>query len=439
MRFIIYRNSVLASFLSIFGTGLAAMGVFTLFEDFSTENLMIAIPAAAIGIGLNILANIISKRKEQKKRAKAGGSAAAGSAPSAQTAQSGGYSAAGYVHSAQTAQSSGYTAQSGGYSAQHAPVYQAPAAQARPVKKRCAAAAILFLLTALLEFVSLYMRNAQDPWFTLNSEEVALVAMGALLMIAALRSRHIQQVSILNIFGFLGFTLGSVDVALCAYQAYGTGGYATSNSIYYAVFAAPALKAAAYLLMALFALLATRKIKAHCGGVVRWLWWIPLLALALAYSKEISDSEVLWRLRQVASRRSGFMGLQFYTRPELLHVYAIVLQVLAVLLTGLYFCGLCRKTDAVYNQGNYVPPVQPQPEMRYAAPEPPQPEMRYAAPEPPQPEMRYAAPEPPQPEPAPRASDVDVQKQIQAYRDLLDCGILSQEEYDSKVSELTRG
>lgn len=121
------------------------------------------------------------------------------------------------------------------------------------------------------------------------------------------------------------------------------------------------------------------------------------------------------------------MGLQFYTRPELLHVYAIVLQVLAVLLTGLYFCGLCRKTDAVYNQGSYVPPVQPQPEPRYAAPEPPQPE------------MRYAAPEPPQPEPAPRASDVDVQKQIQAYRDLLDCGILSQEEYDSKVSELTRG
>ena len=425
MHFIIYRNSVLASFLSIFGTGLAAMGVFTLFEDFSMENLMIAIPAAAIGIVLNILANIISKRKEQKKRAKAGGSAATGSARSAQTAQSGGSSAAGYAPSAQTAQSGGYsaagyapsaqTAQSGGYSAQHAPVYQAPAAQARPVKKRCAAAAILFLLTALLEFVSLYMRNAQDPWFTLNSEEVALVAMGALLMIAALRSRHIQQVSILNIFGFLGFTLGSVDVALLAYRAYGTGGYATSGSIYYAVFAAPALKAAAYLLMALFALLATRKIKAHCGGVVRWLWWIPLLALALAYSKEIADSEVLWRLRQVASRRGGFMGLQFYTRPELLHVYAIVLQVLAVLLTGLYFCGLCRKTDAVYNQGSYVPPVQPQPEMR------------------------YAAPEPPRPEPAPRASDADVQKQIQAYRDLLDCGILSQEEYDSKVRELTRG
>ena len=403
MRFIIYKNSVLASFLSIFGTGLAAMGVFTLVNDFNMENLMIAIPAAAIGIVLNLLASAISKRKEQKKRAKAGGSAAAGSAPSAQTAQS------------------------GGYSAQHAPVYQAPAAQARPVKKRCVAAAILFLLTALLEFVSLYMRNAQDSWFMLNSEEVALVAMGALLMIAALRSRHIQQVSILNIFGFLGLTLGSVDVALCAYRAYGTVGYATSSSIYYAVFAAPALKEAAYLLMALFALLATRKIKAHCGGVVRWLWWIPLLALALAYSKEIADSEVLWRLRQVASRRGGFMGLQFYTRPELLHVYAIVLQVLAVLLTGLYFCGLCRRTDVVYNQGSYVPPVQPQPEPRYAAPEPPQPE------------MRYAAPEPPQPEPAPRASYVDVQKQIQAYRDLLDCGILSQEEYDSKVRELTRG
>ena len=416
MRFIIYRNSVLASFLSIFVTGLAAMGVFTLIEDFNSENLMIAIPAVAIGIGLNVLASFISKRKEQRKRARAAGSAAAGS-----------------VHYAQTAQSSGSAAR-------YAPVHQAPVAQSRPVKKRCTAAAILFLLTALLEFVSLYMLYASwDPYHMLTSEEVALVAMGALLMIAALRSRHIQQVSILNILGFLGLTLGSVEVALNAYRAYGTGGYATSSAIHYAVAAAPALKAAAFLLMALFALLSTRKIKAHCGGVVRWLWWLPLLPLALAYSKEISDSEVLWRLRQVASRRSGFMGLQFYTRPELLHVYAIVLQVLAVLLTGLYFCGLCRKTDAVYNQGSYVPPVQPQPEMRYAAPEPPQPEMRYAAPEPPQPEMRYAAPEPPQPEPAPRASDADVQKQIQAYRDLLDCGILSQEEYDSKVRELTRG
>ena len=64
MRFIIYRNSVLASFLSIFGTGLAAMGVFTLIEDFNSENLMIAIPAVAIGIGLNVLASFISKRKE---------------------------------------------------------------------------------------------------------------------------------------------------------------------------------------------------------------------------------------------------------------------------------------------------------------------------------------------------------------------------------------
>lgn len=426
MRFIIYRNSVLASFLSIFGTGLAAMGVFTLIEDFNSENLMIAIPAVAIGIGLNVLASFISKRKEQRKRARAAGSAAAGSVRYAQTAQSAGTAAAGSVHYAQTAQSSGSAAR-------YAPVHQAPVAQSRPVKKRCTAAAILFLLTALLEFVSLYMLyTSWDPYHMLTSEELALVAMGALLMIAALRSRHIQQVSILNILGFLGLTLGSVEVALNAYRAYGTGGYTTDSAIHYAVAAAPALKAAAFLLMALFALLSTRKIKAHCGGVVRWLWWLPLLPLVLACSKEITDRDVLWGLRQAASHYSGFMGLKFFVRPELLHVYAIALQVLAVLLSGLYFCGLCRRTDAVCDQGSYAPLVQEPPVQ-------PQPEMRYAAPEPPQPEMRYAAPEPPQPEPAPRASDADVQKQIQAYRDLLDCGILSQEEYDSKVRELTRG
>ena len=424
MRFIIYRNSVLASFLSIFGTGLAAMGVFTLIEDFNSENLMIAIPAVAIGIVLNVLASFISNRKEQRKRAKAAGTAAAGSVRNAQTAQAGGAYAAG--------SGSTQTSQAGGAYAQHAPVHQAPVAQSRPVKKRCTAAAILFLLTALLEFVSLYTLYARGSYHMLTSEEAALVVMGALLMIAALRSRHIQQVSILNILGFLGLTLGSVDFALLAYRAYGTGGYTSSGGIHYAMVAAPALKAAAFLLMALFALLSTRKIKAHCGGVVRWLWWLPLLPLVLACSKEISDRDVLRSLLQVASHHSGFMGLKFYVRPELLHVYAIALQVLAVLLSGLYFCGLCRRTDAVCDQGSYAPPVQEPPVQ-------PQPEMRHAAPEPPQPEMRYADPEPPRPEPAPRANAADVQKQIQAYRDLLDCGILSQEEYDSKVRELTRG
>lgn len=38
----------------------------------------------------------------------------------------------------------------------------------------------------------------------------------------------------------------------------------------------------------------------------------------------------------------------------------------------------------------------------------------------------------------PDPNDQDVQKQIQAYKDLLDCGILTQEECEQKIRELTQ-
>lgn len=56
-----------------------------------------------------------------------------------------------------------------------------------------------------------------------------------------------------------------------------------------------------------------------------------------------------------------------------------------------------------------------------------------------QPEPRHTAPEPqPQMKTAPKADDLEVQKKIQAYKDLLDCGILTQEECEEKIRELTQ-
>ena len=56
-----------------------------------------------------------------------------------------------------------------------------------------------------------------------------------------------------------------------------------------------------------------------------------------------------------------------------------------------------------------------------------------------QPAPHYTAPESVRrPGPTPRASEADVQKQIQAYKDLLDCGILTREECAQQVRELTR-
>ena len=52
----------------------------------------------------------------------------------------------------------------------------------------------------------------------------------------------------------------------------------------------------------------------------------------------------------------------------------------------------------------------------------------------PQPEFHYTAPEP-QKQPR-KTSQQDVQKKIQAYKDLLELGILSQEEYEQKIHDL---
>ena len=406
MRFVIYRNSVLATICSMFGAVSVVMGVTAVISG--ELGILPAIGVIAFGIGLMLLAGVISNHKEKKKQAKAAQARAAATG-------------AGYTQTRQTA----YTAQ-GAYTAQ--PTAMGASAEPMVPEKRVnissVFAGLFFLLAALLEFIVLRIYLSQMPNLMLNSEQVAMVSMGALMAIAALRTRHIQQVSVLYIIGFLGLALGSLDVALNAYRVHGSGGYTTAGGIHYAVFATPALKVAAYFLLGIFALLSTRKIKESCGCIVRWLWFVPMLALALALTKEISDDEALWRIMQVFSRRGGIPGLRGLTHPALLHAYAVVLLGLAVFISGFCFQRLCRKRAVEYTQPEpqsaYVPPVQETPVQ-------------------PQPEPRYVAPEPPkQPEPAPKANDPDVLKQIQAYKDLLDCGILTREECEQKIRELTQ-
>ncbi len=401
MRFVIYKNSILATFCSMFGAAFIVMAVTSMVSG--ELGILPGIGVIAAGLGLMFLAGYISERKAKKQREKA--RAAASNPGGTQSRQA-----------AQTAQFSTYTAQA-------ATVYPSEV-RGKPVKKSAAFAGAFFLLAAMLEFIVLRIYLSQTPYFMLNSEQVAMVSMGALLTIAAFRTRHIQQVSVLYIIGFLGLTLGSVDVALNAYRAYGFDGYATGEGIYYAVVAAPALKAAAHFLMCVFALLSTRRIKESCGGIVRWLWFVPILLLILGYTKEIADDQSLWLFCHRLTQRSGFPGLKPLVHPLLLHVYAIAFLVLAVFLAGFCFQRLCRKRAVVY--------TRPEPQSAYAPP-------MQETPVQPQPEPRYVAPEPPkQPEPAPKTNDQDVQKQIQAYKDLLDCGILTQEECEQKIRELTQ-
>ena len=392
MRFVIYKNSVLATICSMFGAAFIVMAVTSMVSG--ELGILPGIGVIAAALGFMWLGDFISTKKAERKLKKAQqATAAAASSPTANYAQP----------------------------QQSAPVasYAASAVQGKRVNISAVFAAILFLLAALLEFIVLSDTFSHIPNYQMNSNQVSMVSMGLLMAIAALRSRHIQQVSVLFILCFLGLALGNLDVALIAYRNFGSGRHP--------LYVMSALKAAAYFLLALFALLSTRKIKESCGGIVRWLWFVPMLPLVLGVAMEILSNDSFWTTIRVFARLGTFPGLQGLTRPSLLQVYAVVLLALAVFISGFCFHRLCRKDAAVYTQSEpqpvyYAPPVQPAQ---------PQPEPVYSAPEPPR--------QPVQPQAAPKANDPDVLKQVQAYKDLLDCGILSQEEYDQKVRELTRG
>ena len=388
MRFVIYKNSILATFCSMFGAAFIVMAVTSMVSG--ELGILPGIGVIAAALGFMWLGDIISTKKAQRKRKKAQQAAtAAASSPTASYAQP----------------------------QQSAPVasHAASAVQGKRVNISAVFAAILFLLAALLEFIVLSDTFSHIPNYQMNSNQVSMVSMGLLMAIAALRSRHIQQVSVLFILCFLGLALGNLDVALIAYRNFGSGRHP--------LYVMSALKAAAYFLLALFALLSTRKIKESCGGIVRWLWFVPMLPLVLGVAMEILCNDSFWTTIRVFARLGTFPGLKGLTRPSLLQVYAVVLLALAVFISGFCFHRLCRKDAAVYTQSEpqpvyYAPPVQPAQ---------------------PQPEPVYSAPEPPkQPEPAPKTNDQDVQKQIQAYKDLLDCGILTQEECEQKIRELTQ-
>ena len=388
MRFVIYKNSVLATICSMFGAAFIVMAVTSMVSG--ELGILPGIGVIAAALGFMWLGDIISTKKAERKRKKAQQAAtAAVSSPTASYAQP----------------------------QQSAPVasYAASAVQGKRVNISAVFAAILFLLAALLEFIVLSDIFSHIPNDPMNLYRVSMVSMGMLMAIAALRSRHIQQVSVLFILCFLGLALGNLDVALIAYRNFGSGRHP--------LYVMSALKAAAYFLLALFALLSTRKIKESCGGIVRWLWFVPMLPLVLGVAMEIRFNASFWTTIRVFARLGTFPGLKGLTRPSLLQVYAVVLLALAVFISGFCFHRLCRKDAAVYTQSEpqpvyYAPPVQPAQ---------------------PQPEPVYSAPEPPkQPEPAPKTNDQDVQKQIQAYKDLLDCGILTQEECEQKIRELTQ-
>ena len=256
--YFLYKNSVLATLCSIFGSALGILAIGAMSEG--ELNILSGIAAIALGVSLMFLGNAISKRKAKKQRSKT-------------------MRTTGRTTVAQPVREVSYASR------------ESAEADRNSLNKCTSSAGILFMLAAFLNFWAECQYNAREPLYMLNSEKAMLIGMGALLMIAAFRTRHTRKISVLFVLGFLGMTWGSIDVAMVRYRDYGFGGYTDPTGIHYAMVHSPLLRAAGFFPMTVFSLLSMEKARDRLGGIVRWLWFIPIPLLLLAYVKDISDSD----------------------------------------------------------------------------------------------------------------------------------------------------
>lgn len=436
MRFVIYKNSILASICSLFGSAAVAMGVMALFSG--ELGILPGIAVIAVGVALIWLGSVISERKARKKQQKAQQAAQAQRPVQPQQAPQT-YQAAQpqrIVPAQQPVQTRLETTQ----------------LVSRTVNKSAVLAGACFLLAALMgigavclftmsrgRYIGLEhlanMRSIDRNSMVLMVEAIAALIMG----FTCFRMKKTQKPSGMQVLALLVMCgINALD-ALDRYFSYGFGGYSDPSGIHYYVFASPFLRAAAYLLLALIAIFARSSNKANRGGLARFLWIVAVLMLGLGWSKGIGDSYVMDMLDMVI-----FRGGRLSLRSEYLDLLTILFQVCGALIVGFCYQRLCSKQEVTYVQ-QVAPvqtaapvqqmPVQPAVPVQPAAPvQPvaPQHEPRYTAPAAPvQPvQQTYTAPAP--------AASAEVEKTIRAYKDLLDCGILSQEEYDQKIRELGR-
>lgn len=388
MRFVIYKNSVLATICSMFGAAFIVMAVTSMISG--ELGILPGIGVIAAGLGFMWLGDLISTKKAERKRKKAQQAAAAASVSTASCAQP--------QQAASTASNAAPTAS-----------YAAPAAQGRPVNGSAVFAGIFFLLATLLGLWSVF--SPYNHYF----DRLGVVECAGFLLLA-IGCFRMKRTQLANAFHLIGALLPAM---VCAYSAFNL-----LRAVRHAVAPIPkmslitqALVIAAFLLMLLFAFCAMKP--RGSGGVTGALWFLPSVLLT-AYLVIQFDYDLNLNLLL-----NDFVeNPRWMPYPIMLTLFRDIHVIVACLLAGLCFRRICRCPAAVPPmntpdaQPQYVPPVQPVQ---------------------PQPEPRYVAPEPPKrPEPAPKANDPDVLKQIQAYKDLLDCGILTREECEQKIRELTQ-
>lgn len=410
--FIWYQNSILASIISMTGCCGVIAGVTELFKDASSRELSVPVCIAfiVVGILLVIWGKTISLNKEEKKRA------AAQAAPAAPV---------------QTRQAPAYAPQTtaSNYAA-------APATNTQPVKTSLCIASFCWLLSAIFSFWGFYLyrqwertRSMGGLFGTQDFDRLAvlLILSGVcclLCVFACGNTKKRQDVFGLFVLAFLGLIAVHTMDALTMYKLYGFDSHTLSDgSTIHAMTSVPIMRGVAFFLMLLFSVFAMKSNREKLGGFVRWLWLVPTLLLVPAFAKSLTDGYVLNMITVMLEKGADL-------RPECMDALAHTFLILGVLFSSFAFRSFCKKTEAVPQQAAYVP-AEPQP-APYTGPV-------YETPAQSQPAPQYTAYEPaPAPAaPAPQAAAQGNSKQLQAYKDLLDCGILTQEEYDQKVAELT--
>ena len=381
MRFVIYKNSVLATICSMFGAAFIVMAVTSMISG--ELGILPGIGVIAAGLGFMWLGDLISTKKAERKLKKAQQAAAAASVSTASCAQP--------QQAASTASNAAPAAS-----------YAAPAAQDRPVNGSAVFAGIFFLLATLLGLWSVF--SPYNHYF----DRLGVVECAGFLLLA-IGCFRMKRTQLANAFHLIGALLPAM---VCAYSAFNL-----LRAARHAVAPIPtlALVIAAFLLMLLFAFCAMKP--RGSGGVTGALWFLPSVLLTAYLVIQFNYDINLNRLLNDFVENPRWMPY-----PIMLTLFRDIHVIVACFLAGLCFRRICRCPAAVpplntpCDQFQYVPPVQPVQ---------------------PQPEPRHAAPKPPkQPEAAPKANDQDMEKQIQAYKDLLDCGILTQKECEQKIREL---
>ena len=386
MRFVIYKNSVLATICSMFGAAFIVMAVTSMISG--ELGILPGIGVIAAGLGFMWLGDLISTKKAERKRKKAQQAAAAASVSTASCAQP--------QQAASTASNAAPTAS-----------YAAPAVQGKPVNLCAVFAGIFFLLATLLGLWSVF--SPYNHYF----DRLGVVECAGFLLLA-IGCFRMKRTQLANAFHLIGALLPAMSCAYSVFNLLRLDRHAVAPILKMSLITL-ALGIAAFLLMLLFAFCAMKP--RGSGGVTGALWFLPSVLLTAYLVIQFDYDFNLNRLLNDFVENPRWMPY-----PIMLTLFRDIHVIVACLLAGLCFRRICCSPAAVppmntpCDQFQYVPPVQPVQ---------------------PQPESRHAAPEPPkQPEPAPKANDQDVEKQIQAYKDLLDCGILTQEECEQKIREL---